>query len=88
MAKTKTKKARKAPQLTVVSYLIIEKMQGNPYAYYESPAQFSVTEPQRLMSSTRLDIALLAHECDLNAYGNNFYFVQEIYGNGRMPNNA
>lgn len=79
-AKTKVKKrtVKKKPSRSVKGYLIIECDHGDMYAYVEPPAHHKKMMQYRIPELQR-PISALDNECDLSTYGNNFYFIQELY---------
>lgn len=59
--------------------LIIEKLDGETFAYIESGRHFRQMEEAREADGLKkLPVELLNHECNLDAYGDGTYFVLEL----------
>lgn len=63
-------------------YLILGKMAGRHYAYFEDEAQFGHNEKERIIDGRRICPGRLDEECDLNTVEDgDWYMVIPVAGN-------
>lgn len=63
-------------------YLILGKMQGGLYAYFEDDAQFGNNEKERITESQRICPSRLDEECDMkDVAAGDWYMVIPVTGN-------
>lgn len=55
--------------------LIVQRIDGADYVYFETEKQFKICEKQRL---NRIDENLLNHDCALESYPDNCHMVFDI----------
>ena len=70
---------------TPAEYLIVQRLDGRTYVYYESAAHHAAAEHDRKADGcTCIAVNLLAHECDMSVYADRTYMVFRLEKNWLM----